>query len=122
MNSHFFVPTALGARDLLDLIFHYSLPHIRDEETCDLSQAALQNQKGITLPCGEVDSRLIEHRLIYPASSLYFFETLVVGALAPPAIFAGVSVATFLAPLAAAGARAALGGAPPFVYDRGKDR
>ena len=43
------------------------------------------------------------------------------GALAPPAVFAGVSVATFLAPLAAAGARAALGGALPFVYDRGKD-
>jgi hypothetical protein len=42
-----------------------------------------------------------------------------VGAEAPPAVFAGVSVATFLVPLVAAGARVVLGGEPPFIYGKG---
>ena len=113
----------------MDFLFHYSsnttyivFTYRGRGNIYDISQAALRDQKGIKVPVRRIDSILIEHRLIYPASSLYFFEALAVGALAPPAAFVGVSVATFLALLAEAGARAALRGAPPFVYDHGKDR
>jgi hypothetical protein len=63
---------------------------------------------------------MIEHRLIYPASSLYFFEALAVWALTPPAVFAGVSVPNFLGLLVAAGARVLWGGGPPFIYCKGR--